>query len=664
MKFKTRNFLVITGILLLFLFILNIYKKDTIIKPDVTTHHQILFISSYSPEFETFDQQLNGLNDVFSENEIEFTYLFMDTKRFPVEQMEKLFYQELQIKKSMIDDFEIIITADDNALKFAVKYYDDFFEGKSIIFFGLNDREFAKELNNNPYITGILEQISVKETLDVILDLYPETNQIIAITDNTTTSQIDHQKYINLQTEYPTVKLSTIDLSDYTFQDFLIKINELNKQTNTQFLLISAFRDKENHSHNFKESINMISNEIEKPIFHLWSHGIGEGIFGGMVVSQYKEAQLAAEMALKVIHGTPISVISVVENSPNQYMFDYKQLEKFNIDQKALPINSVIINKPVNIFTIYMKEILTLLIAIIILSVWILYLVVINKEKQKALSQLTQAHTLNKLYLDTMFEGVIILNKENKVEYINDSALKILGYEEEDLNNQDFSEITKKLEPNTDINNLNYLISVSASTDSIGKSYIYSHPLKGENYISFKSKEIINANNNIGLIINIEDDGIVQRIAKKIENYQEILNNLIEINKTKIKKISAEIQDEILDFIKKFLNCEYVAYLKINTNTCEIDDMIANFDYKLGELAKSKTFCDIDLKEDTTFYDSNEIKTSLRLSNKIGILSKLTHKSETAEFLLLLMPEKFEPTLDWWRIFNLLISIIKNILPE
>ena len=367
MKFKTRNFLIITGILLLFLFILNIYKKDTIIKPDITTHHQILFISSYSPEFETFDQQLNGLNDVFNENEIEFTYLFMDTKRFPVEQMEKLFYQELQIKKSMIDDFEIIITADDNALKFAVKYYDEFFEGKSIIFFGLNDREFAKELNNNPYITGILEQISVKETLDVILDLYPETNQIIAITDNTTTSQIDHQKYINLQAEYPTVKLSTIDLSDYTFQDFLIKINELNKQTNTQFLLISAFRDKENHSHNFKESINMISNEIEKPIFHLWSHGIGEGIFGGMVVSQYKEAQLAAEMALKVIHGTPISVISVVENSPNQYMFDYKQLEKFNIDRKALPINSVIINKPVNIFTIYMKEILTLLIAIIIL---------------------------------------------------------------------------------------------------------------------------------------------------------------------------------------------------------------------------------------------------------------------------------------------------------
>ncbi len=661
MKLITRIFLIITGVLLFIMLFLNLTKDKTVSTITLDNTPQILFISSYSSEFITFDDQLQGLKDVFGKYQIEFSYMFMDTKRFPAEQMENLFYQELTIKRDIIAQYDIILTADDNALNFVLKYYNEFFKNKPVIFFGLNDKKLANELNLNPNVTGIVEELSIKDTIDVILDIYPNTKEIIAISDNTTTSKIDLENFLNFQKKYPNITLSYIDLSYYTYEEFYEEINKITMDDNKSLLLISALRDKENNSLSFTESLKNIYQYSNIPIFHLWKHGIGMGILGGKVVSQNKQAELAAQLTIKIFNGTPISTIAIIENSPNQYIFDYNQLERFNISKNQLPKDSIFINQPITIFTQYINEIIIFLLMLILLTAWIVYLIIINKERKNTLSQLEKALSLKKHYIDSMFEGVIIVNNENKIQYLNESAIRILGFESYELENRDFSEIVKMMQPNIDINNLNYLLSYSSASDEIGKSFIYSHPTKGEIYISYKAKEVIHNQNNAGLIINLADNSTIHRIAQKISNYQEIINHIIAINKT---EYYSEINTEISEFIKLFLDCDQAAYIKYNHNTNKIDEIIANFKYSKEKFESSSIFVSKQIKDDVLFLNSNEIKTILNMSNRIGISSKIIANETSSEYLLLIVPEKFEPTLDWWRVFNLLISILKNLLQK
>ena len=664
MKFRTRNFLILTMILLFLLTLINLPKNEVFQTEDIEGNYQILFISSYSPEFSTFDDQLRGLEEVFHKYHLNFSYMFMDSKRFPIEQVEQLFYQEFLMKKEVIQEYEVIITADDNALNFVLDHYDEFFYDKPIIFFGLNDIKLAKQLNINPNITGIIEETSIKETIDLILDIYPNTKEVIAISDNTTTGQIDLQNYLKLQQDYD-IKLSFLDLSNYTFEEFYRELNKIKLEDNKSLLLISAFRDKQNDSLSFSESVNNICQNANVPIFHLWNHGIGMGLLGGKVVSQHSQARLAAELTIQVLSGTPISTISVIDNSPNENIFDYDQLKKFNIDPKQLPDDSIIINQPRNILNQYKTEIFTLIIIFLLLTLWIIHLIVLNKDKREMLDQLEKVLTLNKLYLESMFEGVIILNNENIIQFINKSALTILGYEYLELENKDFIEIAKNLKPNEDINNLNYLLSLAtSSSDHIGKSFIYSHPTKGEKFLSYKAKEIILENNQVGLIINIEDNGIVQRITEKLSNYQEILNNIIEINNSDPSIKTYKNQAVISKFIEQFLECKHAAYIKLNNEFCKVDEIFTNFEYTPTQIESSNLFCQKKLEEDTIMLSSEEINSTFNMSNSIGIVSKLNQNKNLTEYLLLILPEKFEPNLDWWRVFNLLISILKNILQK
>ena len=122
---------------------------------------------------------------------------------------------------------------------------------------------------------------------------------------------------------------------------------------NDAIVLLSAFRDKFGETLLFAETLNLLMKHSDVPVYHLWEHGLGQGILGGILINQFEQGRESARMVEAILAGTPVSQIPVLLESTNQPMFDFNQLKRFNIDLSALPDNTEILFKPNTLWNQY-----------------------------------------------------------------------------------------------------------------------------------------------------------------------------------------------------------------------------------------------------------------------------------------------------------------------
>ena len=310
--------------------------------------HRVLFISSYHPGFPTFFRQVNGLKSVFDGTHVLLDIEFMDSKRFPDQENLDSFYQVLSTKLSRLEPYDILIVGDDNALLFALKYQQELFAALPIVFLGVNNLDRAQEQNSTPQITGVVEAVSMKETLEVIAKLHPEVSRIVALVDETPSGQGDLVSFYRYKQELAPVFLLDINLGELSFDGFAEQLQNLGDRD--VVLLLSAYRDKDGQSMLFHESLQFITANLSRPLYHLWYHGMGDGILGGKVISHFQQGKTAADVALKVLAGKPVSEIPVLSESPNSYVFDYREMLRFGLQVADLPEGSVVLEKPQNYY--------------------------------------------------------------------------------------------------------------------------------------------------------------------------------------------------------------------------------------------------------------------------------------------------------------------------
>ncbi len=341
---------------------------------------QVLVIHSYNYSFPTTLPFLNGLNSVFDTSCVKTDVEFMDWKKFPTEENENNFYTNLKQKLNTLNPYNAIIASDDKALEFVLKYQNELFSNIPIVFSGVNNKKLALEQNNNKWITGIIESVSIKDNIELIKKLYPNSKNIYYIVDNTVTGKNDHNELLKYKINYPKIKFNTIDLKNYSFNELK---RELTKIPSTDpVLLISAFQDKDGNTKSFEESLDIIRNNLSAPLFHIYEHGLGNGIIGGKLVSHYELGKQAAFIINQIFTGTPINKIPVINDSPNKYNFNYSELKKHQIDISGLPVDATIINKPTSYYEINKKAIWLYSFFFILQTLLIVYLYKVNKRRK------------------------------------------------------------------------------------------------------------------------------------------------------------------------------------------------------------------------------------------------------------------------------------------
>ena len=267
---------------------------------DAQDHDKVLFISSYGYEWESVPQQIEGIRECLGEDAW-IAYQFMDTQHRDLEQAEKYLYDNLVASKDDIHEYDAILLGDDLALSFAMKYQEELFPETPMVFFGINNRELAKNAVQNSYITGVLENYSIRKTLEMATTLCPKTENIVAIYTQTPSSVGVLEQFRLCQDEFYKYNFEILECSQYTEQQILEKVAEFSDDTILLYIVFS--KDKNGQNVSYGNGMKLVTQAATIPVFCMDTLGIDAGGLGGWCISYKEEGIQAAEIVKRILEG-------------------------------------------------------------------------------------------------------------------------------------------------------------------------------------------------------------------------------------------------------------------------------------------------------------------------------------------------------------------------
>ena len=367
------------------LFIMLILGMATPSNAAEVNNRRVLFLSSYSYAWDTVQLQIEGIKEGI-DSDIELDYEFMDTKRVDDDESRRLFAEGLAYRLSRVEPYDVLITGDDAALRFAMEHEEDLFSGIPVIFEGINDEDLAKEATSDPMITGVAERISFGKNIDLARIFYPDATKVVLVLDDTITGQALRKSFYGVAAQYPRLKFSDINASRLTTEELKQAIASVD--TDTILLYVMMTEDASGVHYTNPQAEMMLTQMAQVPVFRIVDGSFGSGVLGGNVVSMEMSGKLAAQMASEIVNGKDPAEFDVIEDSPNISVINEETMYTFGLDLSLIPEDVQIINHTPSFAERYRELIVPGLLAACVMLLIILLFGMDSLRKNKLAKQL------------------------------------------------------------------------------------------------------------------------------------------------------------------------------------------------------------------------------------------------------------------------------------
>ena len=243
---------------------------------------------------------------------------------------------ELYEHKFSASTIDRIIAVDTRATNFMIDHGEELFPSLPIV--SINDANNMAAMESQPNMTGLLSTINVEGTLDVIVQLHPGTRTIALIsgTSKMDRSLEDQARDAIKNDEH---RLAIIDLTGLRMEKLLTEVGRLPQNTVGLYLLTLV--DGAGESFIPREILPRISQSANAPLYGLYDTLLGSGVVGGNLSSAAVEGKRTAETALRILAGEKPAQIPIVRGG-HAVMFDWRQLQRWNIGERNLPMDSIV----------------------------------------------------------------------------------------------------------------------------------------------------------------------------------------------------------------------------------------------------------------------------------------------------------------------------------
>lgn len=392
---------------------------------------KILILNSYHHGLSWTDNILKGIKESLSsvEKNIDYYIEYMDTKRFYGDRYFEKIFNLIKQKYGRIK-FDLIIVSDNDALLFTIKHYQRLFYGVPVIFCGINNFKDSLIEKYRKWFTGVAEETDIKGTLDISLKLHPNTQRVYIINDITTTGLAMKKAFLEIFPEFSN-KITFIMLENPDMKELQKEVEKIPPKSIILLLLVN--RDKTGNFFAYEESLDLLYPHTNSPIYSVWDFYLGRGIIGGKLTSAFLQGKKAGELALKVLQGESPFDIPVIKESPNEYMFDYNELKRFNVSLNRLPKESRIINIPESFFVKYRKTLIIITLIFIGLCMVIVILTINISRRKKIEKELRISEEKYRDLYDNAPDMYHSVDKNGIIIECNETEAKMLGYKKEEI---------------------------------------------------------------------------------------------------------------------------------------------------------------------------------------------------------------------------------------
>ena len=359
----------------------------------------ILILLSYHYGFEWQDQVLDGVTDALADEDANLYIEYLNEYQLGQLNTNQQIYEALSGFYDNVS-FDCVIVTDDYAYSFISEYYEVFTPGVPVVFMGLND--YSPEMLFTDNITGLPQTIDRKGLIELTEQLNPGYSELVLLFNNTLSSKIELNAYEEVLTNhFPDLKYQLITAKN--FDEVAARIAPID---DAQFIMVENFPQPDGTLLKPSETVALLIETKNSPFYtdnRLQLTEAGNSPLGGLVMDPYEMANEAGNLSKEVLAGTKPSELHISTEPVVRYVFNYKLLTEYDINDNRLPPNSEIIGRPdTRIFinrnvAIAAAIILVLSLALIMI---LLFVIRLNARDQAIILKANQELDVNRRILE------------------------------------------------------------------------------------------------------------------------------------------------------------------------------------------------------------------------------------------------------------------------
>ncbi|EHJ46713.1 signal transduction histidine kinase, nitrogen specific, NtrB [Solidesulfovibrio carbinoliphilus subsp. oakridgensis] len=343
----------------------------------------VLYFNSYQNGYQWSDEILAGIRAGLEKSDfnVDLQIEYMDSKKYTDPTLRGMLHDFYRLKYRNTR-FDVILASDNYAFEFLRQYQDELFPGTPLVFCGVND--FHPEwLAGHPNFTGVLEEPDIRETLELALRFHPDRRRLIVFGDSSVTG-------LAISNQLRAVEPAFAGRLHFEYQDNLALAQILDTvrglPDDAMIFLIPFYKDTQKDVYSVNEVLAAIRANSDVPIYSAWQFMLGHGIVGGRLHSGIEEGRLVADMAEKILRGTPVADLPIVTQTNDTYIFDFKEMVRLGITSDKLPSGFTLINEPYPFYHINIAVFWTIIVSFLILC-YVMVLLVTNILRRKSVEE-------------------------------------------------------------------------------------------------------------------------------------------------------------------------------------------------------------------------------------------------------------------------------------
>jgi PAS domain S-box-containing protein len=283
-----------------------------------------------------FDENFKRVLASSQRDDIEYYPEFMETTRFPGQN--QAFFRDYLQNKYADRSIDVVVAMADIPLDFLEQYRAKLFPNAPIVFVS-NEAPPPQTLAIPPGLTGVVNQSTRRQTLELALKLQPDTKQVFVISGDA-----EHDKKFEILSKQEfrgyENRVAISYLTDLPLRELIARTAALPRNSIVIYIW-QQVPDEQGRLLETYETLDRFAPFSAVPIYGMASGSLGHGLVGGYLQGPDNNGARVAEMVLQILNGARAENMPV-ERAPAVPMFDWRQLQRWGINERDLPPGSVI----------------------------------------------------------------------------------------------------------------------------------------------------------------------------------------------------------------------------------------------------------------------------------------------------------------------------------
>jgi PAS domain S-box-containing protein len=319
---------------------------------------------------------------------------------------------------------DIVIAVAPAPIKFMAESHNEFGPDTPVVICAGSEDQLDN-LKLDYRFTGSLRTLDAAKTLEAALRLRPDTKHVVVVGGGVFSYDKRLEAIVKEQLHSYESRFAFTYLSNLEMPALLEKLKQLPQHSIVIYTAISQdaagtlFIDE-------TQSLPMVVGAANAPVFVTEDTFIGQGTVGGYVTSYGDEGRVAGSLAVRILNGEKPQNIPIV-NDANLYMFDWRALQRWGLDEKRVPPGSIVLNRVPSAWDTYRKYILSAIFVVFAESLLVLALLWQRARRREVERSLRESEERFRLVADTAPALIWMSGSDRKCIFFNEGWLRFTG---------------------------------------------------------------------------------------------------------------------------------------------------------------------------------------------------------------------------------------------